>query len=383
VEFRSEAVVVTVARRQRRHRCPRCEYTTRAAWDRHQRDWRHVSLGKWRVVIRATLCRLRCPEHGVLVEAVSWAAHESRFTLDFEDLVAWLSREMNQTAVTRLMHISWAAVGRIVERVVARKLDKHRLDELYEIGLDEVSYRKGHKYLSIVADHRTGDPVWIGEGRSQKTLSGFFEELGKERSEKLEVVSMDMCAPYIAEVSERAPNAKICFDPFHVVKLANEAVHELRRGEARERKGSSEATVLKGSRWALLKAPENLRPAEQVRLAEVAQLNRRVYRGYLLKEELRALYACGPLAATRHLKEWLCWASRSKLRPFVKLARTLRKYRTGILDAIRLRVSNGRLEGLNNKIGVLKHRAYGFHSAAALIAMIFLCCTKLPLTLPI
>jgi transposase len=108
-------------------------------------------------VIRATLCRLRCPEHGVLVEAVSWAAHESRFTLDFEDLVAWLSREMNQTAVTRLMHISWTAVGRIVERVVARKLDKHRLDKLYEIGLDEVSYRKGHKYLSIVADHRTGD----------------------------------------------------------------------------------------------------------------------------------------------------------------------------------------------------------------------------------
>jgi len=296
VEFMVAAVVVTVAARRRHHRCPRCSYTTGAAWDRHERDWRHVSLGKWRVVIRATLSRLRCPEHGVLVEAVPWAAHESRFTLDFEEVVAWLAREMNKTAVTKLMHVSWEAVGRIVERVVERKLDKKRLDELYEIGLDEVSYRKGHKYLSIVADHRSGDPVWIGEGRSQKTVSGFFEELGEERSEKLQVVSMDMCAPYIAEVSERAPNAKICFDPFHVVKLANEAVHELRRGEARERKGTSEAAVLKGSRWALLKAPENLRPAEQVRLAEVAQLNQRVYRGYLLKEELRALYTCGPLA---------------------------------------------------------------------------------------
>jgi transposase len=383
VEFGSEAVMVTVARRQRRHRCPHCEYTATAAWDRHEREWRHVSLGKWRVVIRARLCRVNCPEHGVLVEAVPWAAHESRFTLDFEDLVAWLAREMNKTAVTRLMHISWMAVGRIVERVVARKLDKHRLDELYEIGLDEVSYRKGHKYLSIIADHRSGDPVWIGEGRSQETVSGFFDELGPERSEKLKVVSMDMCAPYIAEVSERAPNAQICFDPFHVVKLANEAVHDLRRTEARERKGTSEAAVLKGSRWALLKAPETLRPEERVHIADVATINRRVYRGYLLKEELRALYACGPQVAARHLDAWLAWARRSKLRPFVKLARTVRRYRDGILAAIQLRISNGRLEGLNNKIGVLKHRAYGFHSAAALIAMVFLCCTKLPLTLPI
>lgn len=383
VEFGSEAVMVTVARRQRRHRCPRCEYTSMAAWDRHEREWRHVSLGKWRVVIRATLCRVNCPDHGVLVEAVPWAAHESRFTLDFEDLVAWLAREMNKTAVTRLMHVSWMAVGRIVERVVARKLDKRRLDELYEIGLDEVSYRKGHKYLSIVADHRSGDPVWVGEGRSQQTVSGFFDELGPERSKKLKVVSMDMCAPYIAEVSDRAPNAQICFDPFHVVKLANEAVHDLRRTEARERKGTSEAAVLKGSRWALLKAPESLRAEERLRIADVAALNKRVYRGYLLKEELRALYACGPRVASRHLDAWLSWARRSKLKPFVKLARTVRRYRDGILAAIQLRISNGRLEGLNNKIGVLKHRAYGFHSAAALIAMVFLCCTKLPLTLPI
>jgi transposase len=191
-----------------------------------------------------------------------------------------------------------------------------------------------------------------------------------------------MCAPYIAEVSDRASNEQICFDPFHVVKLANEAVHELRGSEAREQKGTSGAAVLKGSRWAL-KAPEKLRSEERVRLAEVAAINQHVYRGYLLKEELRALYTCGPISAKRHLEEWLSWASRSKPRPFVKLARTLRKYRDGILAAIRLRVSNGRLEGLNNKIGVLKHRAYGFHSAAALIAMVFLCCTKLPLTLPI
>jgi transposase len=133
----------------------------------------------------------------------------------------------------------------------------------------------------------------------------------------------------------------------------------------------------KGSRWALLKAPENLRAEERVRLSAVAGLNSRVYRGYLLKEELRALYRCGPRSAPEHLRSWLSWASRSNLAPFVKLGRTLRQYRDGVLAAIRLRLSNGRMEGLNNKIGVIKHRAYGFHSFAALAAMVFLCCTDL------
>ena len=382
VEFGPVGILVDVAKRHHRHRCPRCAFSTRARYDRTTREWRHLSLGKWRVVIRATLCRLVCPEHGVVTEAIPWAEHDSRFTRDFEDLVAWVAREMNKTAVKTLLHIAWATVGNIIERVVARKLDRTRLERLYKIGIDEVSYRKGHKYLTVVADHGTGDPVWIGEGRSQATVGAFFDELG-ERAKQLEAISMDMCAPYIQEATARAPQAEIAFDPFHVVKLAGEAVHDVRRTEARERKGTPEAAVLKGSRWALLKAPENLRDEERVHLSAVAGLNSRVYRAYLLKEELRALYRCGPRSAPEHLRAWLSWASRSNLAPFVKLGRTLRQYRDGILAAIRLRLSNGRMEGLNNKIGVIKHRAYGFHSFAALAAMVFLCCTDLHLELPI
>ena len=382
VEFGPFGIVVDVAKRHRRHRCPRCTFSTRSRYDRAVREWRHLSLGKWRVVIRAVLCRLACPEHGVVTEAIPWAEHDSRFTRDFEDLVAWVAREMNKTAVKNLLHIAWATVGNIVERVVARKLDRHRLERLYRIGIDEVSYRKGHKYLTVIADHETGDPVWIGEGRSQKTVGTFFDELG-ESAKHLEAVSMDMCAPYILETKARAPQAEIAFDPFHVVKLASEAVHDVRRTEARERKGTAEAAVLKGSRWALLKAPENLRDEERVRLSAVAGLNIRVCRAYLLKEELRALYRCGPISAPEHLRSWLSWASRSKLAPFAKLGRTLRQYRDGVLAAIRLRLSNGRMEGLNNKIGVIKHRAYGFHSSTALAAMVFLCCTDLQLKLPI
>jgi transposase len=319
----------------------------------------------------------------VIVEAVPWAEHESKFTRDFEDLVAWLTREMNCTAVTRLVHIAWATVGHIAARVANRYLDRHRLLALYQIGVDEVSYQKRHKYLTVVGDHVTGRAVWAAEGRSQETFGKFFDELGDEGCARIKVATMDMCAPYIAEVRARLKNAAIAFDPFHVVKLGNEAVHAVRRTEARERKGTPEADVLKGSRWALLKAPENLSDEEQLRLSAVTKLNSRVYRAYLLKEELRALYACGSDAAPAHLKAWLAWASRSKLAPFAKLARTLRKYSDGVLAAIRLGVSNGRMEGLNNKIGMLKHRAYGFHSAAALIAMIYLCCTGMVIPLPV
>lgn len=382
VRFGAEGIEVKVARRGRQHRCPHCRFSTGASYDGHEGRWRHVALGKWRVVIVAEVRRLECPRHGVVSEAVPWAAPGARFTLDFEELTAWLTREMNKTAVTKLLRVTWRTVGRIIERVVGRKLDDKRLEKLYVIGLDEVSYRRGHKYLSVVANHATGTPAWIGEGRSQKTVGQFFDELGPERAKKVEFVTMDMSAAYQAEVRERAPQAEIVFDPFHVVKLASEAVHKVRREEARVRRGSDHAAVLKGTRWALLKAAETLRPEEELRLAEVALLNRRVYRGYLLKEELRALYWCAPRAAERHLDSWLAWASRSKLAPFVKLARTLRKHRDGVLAAVDLRLTNALLEGLNNKIAVLKHRAYGFHSAAALIAMIFLCCTKLPLTLP-
>ena len=384
VLFGTVAVVVEVEKRARKLRCPRCSFASWASYDqREERDWRHLSLGKWQVVIRAKLRRLVCPEHGVVTEAVPWAEHDSRFTRDFEDLVAWVAREMNKTAVKNLLHIAWATVGNIIERVVKRKLDPARLERLYCIGIDEVSYRKGHKYLTVVADHATGDPVWMGEGRSQATVGAFFDELGPEGAQRLNAASMDMCASYIQEVKARAPQAEIAFDPFHVVKLANEAVHQVRRGEARDRKGSPHAAVLKGSRWALLRAPENLRPEEKVRLSDVARLNARVYRAYLLKEELRAMYRCGHKAAATHLDAWLAWASRSRLAPFVRLGRTLRDYRIGVLTAIRLGLSNGRMEGLNNKIAVLKHRAYGFHSFAALAAMVFLCCTDLTLTLPI
>ena len=379
----SDCIRVDVVPTLRKHRCPQCNFATAGRYDSDFRGWRHVALGRWRIELEYQICRLVCPSHGVITEAVPWAQPRSAFTTDFEDLVAWTARTMDKTAVTRLLHIAWATVGEVIQRVVQRKQDADRLNNLYVIGIDEVSYRKGHKYLTIIVDHLAGKPVYITEGRSQEAVGEFFDEIGPQRAQEVAAASMDMAAPYIAEVRARAPNAEIAFDPFHVVKLASEAVQEVRRSEVRDNKDLPAAQVLKDARWSLLRAKESQTAQDQLRLSEVAALNKPVYRAYLLKEELRALYSCPMEAAESHLDAWLSWASRSQLDPFIRVARTLRTYRDGVLAAIRLGLSNGRLEGINNKVGVIKRRAYGFHSAAALISMIFLCCSNLPISLPI
>jgi len=384
VRFEKAAVYLTVRPRASLHRCPfpGCTYCTHAGYDSSIRTWRAVSLGAWKVFIQARSFRLDCPRHGILHERVAWAAPDSTFTLDFEEIVAWLAKETNFTAITRLMGISWETVAHIVKRVVDRKLDGSRLNGLYHVGLDEVSYLKGHKYLTVLANHANGKVVEMVEGRSGKSVAKLFDALGPERCAQLEVVTMDMCEAFISTVRERAPKAEIAFDPFHVVKLANEALQEVRRGEARELKGTANARYLKGTRWALLKAPENLSEKDQVRLAAVSRINTKTYRAYLLKEELRAVYRCRLRAAGKHLGAWLSWAARSRLAPFKRLAGTVRRYRDGILAAIRLGLANGLLEGINNKIKMIQHRAFGFHSAQALMAMVHLVCGNIPTDLP-
>jgi transposase len=185
-----------------------------------------------------------------------------------------------------------------------------------------------------------------------------------------------MSAGYENAIRAAVPAAEIAFDPFHVVRLANDAINDVRRAQWNVHAKSTTTTGrwLKGVRWALLKAPERLTERQQLKLAAVQAANRPLYRAYLLKEELRALYHLDdPAAAPDHLQAWLAWASRSQLKPFIRLARTIRRYRDGILAAIRLGLSNARLEGLNNKVRLISHRSYGFHGPDPLIALIYLC----------
>ena len=318
------------------------------------------------------------------LEPVPWARPGAAHTRDFEDVVAWLAQQMAKTPIAGLLRIAWDTVGRIVTRVVADHLDERRLDGLVAIGVDEISYRRHHRYLTSVADHRSGAIVWCRAGRNSATLQAFFDQLGP-RKDSIRAVSIDMSGEYQRAIREAVPQAEICFDPFHVVRLAARATDQVRRDEwnAHERSHTATGRWVKGTRWSLLKAPERQTVNQLATLYEVQQANRALYRAFLLREELRLLYHLpDPRLAPAHLDAWLAWASRSRLKPFVRLARTLREHRDGILAAIRLGLSNGRLEGLNSKIRLISHRSFGFHSADALIALIYLCCTGIVIELP-
>jgi len=389
VEFIADRVVVDVRLRRRRLVCPHCGYSTRWRHNTQARPstWRALDLGVWRVTIRAQLRRLACPDDGVVVEEVPFARHGARMTRDVDDLVAWLATKMDKTAITRLLRVNWRTVGVIIERVVADELDPDRLDGLYEIGIDEVSYRKQHHYLTIVADHRSGKVVWADEGKDTAAAKRFYDALGERRSTQLTAVSMDMGKAYPAVTAERAPQAVICWDPFHVAAMASRELDIVRRAHwnhLRETTDAATAKRFKGARWALLKRPEDLTDRQHDTLQALKRTGGAVWRGYQLKEALRAIFDeqlrytdVGAL-----LDRWCSWAQRSRLPGFVALARTIRERRDGILAAVRLGLANGRVEGLNNRVRLITRRGFGFHSASAVAALVMLSCGPINLTLP-
>jgi transposase len=387
VAFSTEAVIVTVRLRRRRRVCPGCGQTGRRLeiHDRRVKRWRHLDLGASRLIIESELRRLRCRDcRTVRLEPVPWARPGAAHTRDFEDTVAWLAQQMAKTPIAGLLRIAWDTVGRIVQRVVADHLDERRLDGLVAIGVDEISYRRGQRYLTSVVDHHAGAIVWCAPGRNASTLQAFFDELG-DRRRSIRAVSIDMSGGYEKAIRANAPGAEVCFDPFHVVRLGQRAVDQVRRDEwnAHERSHTPKGRWIKGTRWSLLKAPEKQSVPQLALLGEVSEANHALYRAFLLKEELRLLYQLDdPALAPAHLDAWLAWATRSRLTPFVRLARTIRRHRNGILAAIRLGLSNGRLEGLNSRIRLISHRSFGFHSAAPLIALVYLCCSGIVIDLP-
>jgi transposase len=437
VVFRSDRVVVHVALRRKRLICPKCGYSTMARENEQHHDsiWRHLDLGVWRLEIHARLRRLRCPEHGALVEGVPFARYGARFTRDFEDLVAWLATKTDKTAICRLVRIDWETVGRIIKRVGDELLPADRLTDLFDISLDEVAWRKGHKYLTLVGDHREGCVVWGTEGKGQAAADEFFEALDPPlddrsaqhrppepaimvpfgpcptvpaghgiqgawlapdlelepaifaRASRLRAVSMDMTGGYAASVRQHAPHAEIVIDNYHVVQLATKALDEVRREHWNELRHAGEtgaAKAFKDARWSLLKNPEDLTDRQAATLAALQTAGGKVPRAWAHKETVREIFKPGLTVAAveKLIDRLLARLSRSRLQPFVRLGRTIRKHKGGILAARRLDLTNARAEALNNKVKLIVRRAYGFHSARAALALILLTCGPVTLTLP-
>ena len=377
-------MIVTVALRRKRPICSGCGASGLKIKDHRTKHWRHLDLGGLRCVIECRVRRLYCPGCGDLPEMVEWARPGARHTRDFEDLTAWLSQQMSQTQVTRLMRIGWETVGKIIARVVAEELPAGRLDGLELIGCDEVNYGADHKFLTCVANHQTGGIVWATEGRNSASLQAFFDQLSDEQKASIRAVSIDMSAGYEKAIRQSVPDAQVVFDPFHVIKLGGEAVDKVRRDEYNQlgRSSTDAGKWIKGTRYSLLKDTAKQTSKQLLRLAQVVTTNTRLDRAFLLYGELPYIYRLPAEEAAERLDAWLAWASRSRLKPFIKLARTIRKHKAGVLAATELNISNGRLEALNSKVRLISHRAYGFHSADALIAMIYLCCAGIQIALP-
>ncbi len=344
-----------------------------------------MDLAGSRCYIQASLRWTDCKICGIAVEQVPWAPARSSFTYCFEDVVAWLVREMSKTAVSKLVGVDWKTVGRIIERVVQRCREPIDLTNLTAISVDEISYRKGHRYLTLVIDIEKGRVVWGNEGKSAESLKAFFDEIGEEACAKIKHAAIDMGKAFIKAITENLPNARIVFDRFHVQAVVSGAVDEVRREEWRcTTKGSPERKALKRSRYALLKNPWNLTTKQEMKLASLQETNKRIYRAYLLKESFADIFRSFPIVqeAEMRMSEWLGWASRSKLKPFVKAATTIREHLGGILAYFETGFTTGISEGFNNKARLATRRAYGFHSPQAALAMIELTCTGLEISLP-
>ncbi|AXG12551.1 ISL3 family transposase [Intrasporangium calvum] len=348
-----------------------------------RRRWRALDLGTVQVVLEADAPSVSCRQHGVVVAAVPWARHGAGHTYAFDEQVAWLATQASKTTVTQLMRIAWRTVGSIITRVWAdteRQFD--RFAGLKRIGIDEISYKRGHRYLTIVVDHDSGRLVWAAPGRDKATLHAFFDALGEQRCAAVTHVSADG-ADWIAKVvTQRCPQAVRCADPFHVVSWATDALDEVRRDAWNQARGavtrrragraSGHAKDLKGARYALWKNPGNLTEKQQAKLAWVARTDPRLYRGYLLKEGLRLVFQLPHQQAAEALDRWVAWARRCRIEAFVTLQRRIVKHRDSILAAIEHGLSNGRIESVNTKVRLITRIAFGFRSPESLIALAML-----------
>jgi transposase len=377
-------LAVEVAPSRRKARCGQCGRRGPVHDYQPFRWWRHAVWGATAVKLGYAPRRVACRRCGVRVERLAWADPDSRFTYAFEEWVAYLAQVTDKTQVTKLAGIAWRTVSSIVGRVVDRRLSPDRFTGLVRIGIDEFSYRGQHRYVTVVVDHDRQRVVWSAEGKSGETLRQFFELLTAEQRATIELATMDLAASYRKAVAESLPHVEIVFDRFHVQRLASNALDEVRRALVRELGGSELGAAIKNTRWVLLRRPEDLTHSQRERLSEVQRSNQPLYRAYLLKETLAsALSYKQPKRAKEALESWISWGVRSRLKPFIRVARTIRKHLPGILAYVRHRVTNGLVEGINNKLRMVTRRAFGFHSAEALIGMLYLTCGGIVLNPPL
>ena len=365
-------------------RCGECGLEVKATRGRlpRERRWRDLSMRTDTVWIIYRPWRVACPRcGGVRVERVPWAPRFSRVTTALACAVAWLAKKLSWKEVAEHFRLNWKTVATTIRWVVHYGLQHRRRKPLHVLGIDEVSRKKGHTYVTLFYDLERGELLWMSPGRSEDAGELFFAWLGKRRTHTIQAVCLDMWAPYEASVRRHASQALMVFDRFHLVKHLNEAVDKVRREMVRTLTGTAR-TLIKGTRYLWLKNPENLTRKQGASLTALLTLNLPIVRAYLLKEAFQRFWDYVSLGwAERWLTQWFWWATHSRLKPLREFAYLVRRHEEGILAWIRLRISNGALEGMNCKVKLVSRKAYGFRNPYNFVVAVFHGCAHLPMPL--
>jgi transposase len=314
--------------------------------------------------------RVDCRRCGVRVESVPWADGKSTLTRAYMQFLAGWARRLSWQEVAVVFRTSWKKVFRSVEWVVTWGLAHRDLSGVTAIGVDEILWRRGHRYLTVVyqIDRHCRRLLWVGQDRTTQTLLSFFREFGEERAAQLRYVCSDMWKPYLKVIAEKAASALHVLDRFHIVQHLNKAIDEVRASEARQMKADGFEPLLKHSRWCLLKRPENRTDTQKVKLADLLRYNLRTVRAFLLKEDFQQFWTyTSPYWAGQFMDAWCRQTMRSRIAPMKKVARMLRGHRELLLNWFRAKkqISAGIVEGFNNKAKVTTRKAYGFRTFRA------------------
>jgi len=356
-------VTFTITQPRESYRCAVCGSANVIAKGKHPRRFRTLPIGGKPVYLELDVPRVECRQCGAVRQVrIGFADPRVSYTRAFERYALDLSKSMTIKDVAHHLGISWDVIKDIQKRHLKRRFGKPKLKHLKQIAIDEISTGKGHRYVTIVMDLASGAVVHVGKGKGGDALKPFWKRL-RASGAKIEAVATDMSPAYIEAVEAHLPNATLVFDRFHVIKLYNEKLSDLRRDLHRQLEDTMQKSVLKGVRWLLLKRPENLDPTrnEPQRLAEALRLNEPLSIAYYLKEELNEIWEQeNREEAEALLMDWILDAESTGIRMLIKFARTLRIHALGILAYYEYPISTGPLEGTNNKIKTMKRQAYGF-----------------------
>lgn len=347
--------------------CSGCD-KPRPGYDTYpQRRYSYIPLWGYLVFFFYCMRRVQCPECGIVVEKVPWGDGKRRLTNSYAWFLAGWARKLSWKETAEAFRTSWHTVFSSVEMAVNWGREHMRLDNVHAIGFDEIQWQRGHHYLTLVYDISASSKrlLWVSEGRDVRATLRFFRWFPKEQAQKLEFICSDLWKPYLKVIARKAGQAVHVLDRFHLVQRINTAIDKVRAAEAKQLQADGYEPVLKGARWCLLKREENLTNNQSTKLAELLQYNLKSIRAYLLREQLDQLWTyVSPAWAGKFLDQWCTRTMRSRIEPMQKVARSVRKHRELILNWFRAKgqISNGIVEGFNNKAKLTTRKAYGFRS---------------------